>query len=279
MNGDTECGDGVSHLAGTWRVSSDDGAIQGEVTIQNKQRAGGSSKVVFTGKPQDVLNQYELFYLSGWEVQLTTGQNTGVWTVECTINRDVINNPNVPPTPNVRWTLGQTVVQQHLLECTDRPTIALLSTAAKEAIESQLKNPLNMATVNYAAQNPSAPDATAIKSVYNLMRLGVESREKYYPCLKRTATVPAGYNIGWTAEYEADVLQNGTLLGTYNIDPAIVSLMPQSTTPVTDVNGVTTFGGWLEKGPNADETGDNKVTITQEWQFGDRWNAIEYDQY
>jgi hypothetical protein len=253
------------------------GAIPGTITIRNKRRQGGSTEVSYTGTPQQAASLYELYYLEGYEVTLTTGQDTGVWTMNAILNRDVINNPVVTPPPVERWTLGKTAVQQSLLECTDRPTIALLTTQGKEYIESQIKNPTNMATAKY-----QGTDKAAVIQVYNLMRLGTDSRQTSFPVLKRRVTVPYDYNLGWSTANDGKVLSTQTLLNLYGsaIPFAVQSVLPASNSPFTDINGVTTFGGWLQEiGIDVDEVGDNnKVEVTQQWQYGNRWAAIEYDQ-
>lgn len=249
------------------------GPVQGTITVQNKQRSGGSTQVVYMGKPQDIYDYYLDYYYGGYEVQLVTGQNTGVWTLTATLNRDVITNPNIADPPNDTWQLHPTITTHNILECTDRPIIASLTTAGKEAIESQIKNPLNMATANYQGS-----DKTNVVAVYNLMRCGVEGKPNQFQSLMCTVTVASDYSLSWALTDCGKVLQKTTVVSNYQVPLAYSSLMPASTTITTDANGVQTFGGYYQSYPSIVNVGNNKVQVSMEWQYNSRWSAIMYDQ-
>ena len=248
------------------------GVIEGPMVVSYDPRNGGNTKRSFTGTPTAINALYISYCLYGWTCELTTGD--AMWTLNATIARDYIQYPNSEPIPVDVWELTPQSKTQSILECSDRPTIALLSTKAKEVIESQMKDPASTQLLNYSGSS----DYVAAKIVYNLMRVGVDARQTSYPVLRRKIVCSNTYNSNWNTANNGKILKTSTLVSTYAIPNSITQLLPTYSGTLIDSNNVSVCGGWFQAPPNVNTIAANKVEISQEWIYDNAWSSILYDQ-
>ncbi len=251
-------------------------AVQSELLTTNSDvRNGGTT--TFTRiyvDPTGVApyNDGILLRNAGWNVTCEeTGKGPEV-KMTATYPQDLFLDPNGTYIPTIQWDIEPYVIDQSILECTDRAFIASLSTATKGCIENAVKYPVGTAGLvpsgsAYLSQLPAATTA------YNLKMAGVESKQIYGVTLKRTIVVPTNLSMNWSLVNNNYVLSTSYLISYYAIPNWIQWQLPAGNTAIqSDINGITTFYGWLETPPHRTNIGFNRCQIGQTWTYG-KWSV------
>ena len=221
--------------------------------------------------PSDAYNYLLQLRSYGWQVQVTNTQRGNQWTFTATYNADLILDPNDVWIPEPIWEVETNEVEKNILECTDRPFIANLSSQTKACIELAVKN---------AVPNPQLiPDSGSIAQLpnahvaYALKVNGVEGFGRFTKTVKRTLVASNRYNPVWMDIYDNKILSKSVLVATYNMPAVKAVLLPPSDTAIqTDTNGITTFWGYRQYPVNAVSVPPNKTQYSQYWVYN-KWSV------
>src|SRR5439155_422079 len=112
-------------------------------------------------------------------------------------------------------------LERNVLDCTDRPIVAGLSTNTKALIEYAIKNPTTSEPLTSLDEISQFHNAYL---TYTLMRSGVEGRQEYTIEVKRTITVSNTFNCTWTLANVGKVLGKASLVQAYAVPSNIASL-------------------------------------------------------
>lgn len=257
--------------------------IEGVSVSTWKIATGGNTVRNFTGTQTDVVNKALELQAQGYETEITSGP---VYKLKATVTYDTNTNPgNTEPEPEPIWELVSTPKDVDLLECDDLTIIKKLSTATKEAIRTRVREQDSVIPILGADQldNTYASVLPYAERTYALMQSGLEARHTFDLALKRSIIVSRNYNLNWSITYSNWVLSTTRIIALYNVPVVLRSLLPSSNwskvyinTPTPDTAGTNYldfFGGWLEQHPNYRTVANNKVEISQEWIYKERWSA------
>lgn len=238
---------------------------QGPTTYRWKPFVGGSTQTSWEGDWTLIVSQTLVYRHAGWETEsIYNGNNKG--TLTATLNSDLTINTD----PNIIWEIQDTPSQQSILEATDRPIVANLSTTTKAAIEAQIKSPEK--TIPLITNDTISELDNALK-VYNLMRIGLESKLSHIITVRRTIIVPYQYTPTWTLANVEKVLSKNAFVSEYLVPNYLIPILPDSDSSIQiDQNGVETFKGFLVHFPNYTTTSQNKVQVTQDFVWF-KWSA------
>src|SRR4051812_19862367 len=112
--------------------------VQGPIIYRNNPNVGdGSTQTSFEGDYDAIVIEAGIYSAAGWVTEIirngpSIGGTDNYAVLNCTFNKDI---SQVDKTPTVVWEIQEHPVEQNILEATDRPIVANLSTKTKQLIE------------------------------------------------------------------------------------------------------------------------------------------------
>jgi hypothetical protein len=245
-------------------------AVQQPTKYSYRPRQGRTRTESWRGTSSQIDALYSYYANLGWEVDVQQRGAADLWDLSATLTFDFTETP-----PTV-WEISGHASEQSVLECTDRTPISTLTTNQKLAIELSIKEGNEKAMIATITGDTGQDVYPKMKTVYNLMAIGVEGKQVFNPTVRRTITVSNNYNANWSLNNVGKVLSKGTLLSSYGVPNYISNLMANSSTEATDNNGVKSVTGYLEQYPNYQTVGGNNIQISQEWIYS-KFSTLLYD--
>lgn len=283
-------------------------AVPGITTSAWNPRSGGTSKTVFKGSQEQIMDIARSFRSQGFEYNISGG---ATWTLEVTHPFDIVLDTDATDSlPLVNWELVNLPFEKDIWECKDRYFIGLLSVETKNRIDLNIKNN----TKSNAAWRPEdlgQPNSTDIMSsayvAQNLKRIGVRGKQSVVQSLKRTVIVPT-YTLATanalqiSSQYDFNVFRKQELVTYLNTAagsnplnqlpsiitqqmPTALSILPAGYTEPAliegmsvDQWGVNTFVGYLQYPAEYSMVSNLKTQITQHWVFN-QWSAGDWGLY
>ncbi len=249
---------------------------QGPTIYRSKLYGGGSTETSFEGDYTSLVSIAVAYFDAGWETELTrrgpsqTNNEDNYASLKVTYNKDT-SQPDKEPT--VVWEIQEHPIEQNLLEATDRNIVKDLNTETKQLIEYRIKNPLS----NSPLINPDDDDQVAqfdnARTVYNAMRIGIETRLSHTVTAKRTIIVAAQYTPLWTLDNVEKILSKNQLVGQYVVPTYLQGILPDSSGFTTDArSNITTYKGYFVHFPTYSTQANNKVQVSQDFVYN-KWFA------
>jgi hypothetical protein len=253
---------------------------QNSIEATTDPRNGDTTTITATATTQAQAVAQTLYYRNlGWSVAVKQAGKGDLWNITATYNADLITDPLEQRVPDFQWEIQPHSLDVPIFDCTDRPFISGLSTVTKGLIEEANKNSrdgypqLTEATADQVAQLPNAI------AVLSLMKDGCDTKQLFTTSVKRSITVSTRFNASWELIYNDMVLTKSFLANHYAVPLWVQRLMPESDTEIqTDINGKTTFYGYLENQPAYQSVSRNRVNISQEWVYH-KWSAGDKGLY
>jgi hypothetical protein len=237
------------------------GYVEQPIERTNDPRRGPSTTRRFKGQRNDLLSIKATFDAAGWSTRFTAGP---VCNLEATIGQDVDGvNPPVDQ-PIDTWELGANVAEKDILTA----DTTLVNTAMASVNDSVVLRDLIKGGTKFEDIASGDFETGAGWAIAKLISGGVQSILTYQPILRHNKTVSNVYEIPNSLSNVGSVLLTSTLITQETIPSRIANSLPASGAEVSRGGYSGYRYGWLKAYPTITESGYNKTTIAQEWQWG-----------
>lgn len=242
-------------------LTGNQGLVEQPIERAYDPRRGPSTTRRFRGPRADLLNAKATFDSAGWSTRFVAGP---VCTLEATIGQDVdgVNPPSDQPIDT--WELGANVCEKDILQA----DCALVNTAMASVNDSLVIRDLIKGGTKFEDISSGDFETGSGWALAKLIGGGVQSILQYQPVLRHNKTVSNVYEIPNSLSNVGSVLLTSTLVAQEAIPTRISNSLPASGGPVTRGGYGGYRYGWLKAYPTITESGYNKTTISQEWQWG-----------
>lgn len=239
--------------------------VIGPVTSTWDSKNGGTTTKTFTcASIEPIISYAQSLITFGWSTVIDQTGKGGVCTLKATYNADLLTDPSEARIPEISWEVEPNIIQQNILEATDRNLVKSLSTDTKRRIEGKIKFPEKDKPLVSSSETAQAENANI---VYQLIFAGTH-RYGTTISIKRSLIVNPRYTDTWPSDNNSRVFTKDLLINTYNVPLWVQGWMPNTFgIEQESISKIVTFRGYLEYAPTVQSVSHNRIKLSQKWDY------------